>query len=321
MACKSILKSKVSDVDALKREISILRDIGHHPHIIEFHDVFEDAKYIHLVTELCTGGELYDRVVEKTQSDEHHFSEYDAARILRNILDAIAYCHDHDVVHRDLKAENFLLLDKSDDAPVKIIDFGLSRYCPNGSIMQSRVGTPYYVAPEVLSKESYSNKCDIWSIGVIAYILLCGFPPFYASNEIDTLQLVKEANVDFPSPIWDDVSKDAQRFIRTLLQKDPSKRPSAKEALQDAWLQQEKVQPKGLSRKASFVSPDTLVQQQEQPPQQQDAVLTTTKPTTLAITPKSLNAHRHHHEQRTIFQKFLVMIKVRKAVHSAARML
>jgi calcium-dependent protein kinase len=138
-AVKSILKSKIQDVDVLRREIDILTEVDH-PHIIHLEDVYEDANYLHLVTELCTGGELYDRVIEKAQSPEKHFSEMDAARIIRNILDAIRYIHDEKhIVHRDLKPENFLLLDKSDDAPVKIIDFGLSRRDDFG-VMRSRVG-------------------------------------------------------------------------------------------------------------------------------------------------------------------------------------
>ena len=123
-ACKTIKKERVENVESLRREISILASVDH-PHIIKFQDVYEDEKYIHLVTELCTGGELYDRVVEKSQSPEGHFSEDDAAILVRDILDAIRYCHDEmHIVHRDLKPENFLLKDESDDAAIKVIDFG-----------------------------------------------------------------------------------------------------------------------------------------------------------------------------------------------------
>ena len=178
-AIKSIRKSKVGRVDVLKREIDILKEV-HHPNIIQLVEVHEDEKYLHLVTELCTGGELFDRIIAKTESPEGHFSERDAAKIVRCILDAIAYCHDvKGIVHRDLKPENFLFKDPSENAPIKIIDFGLSRYETQvGTMMKTKVGTPYYVAPEVLGRE-YTKSCDIWSIGVIAYILLCGYPPFY----------------------------------------------------------------------------------------------------------------------------------------------
>ena len=141
-AIKSIRKAKVSKIEVLKREIQILKEVKH-PNIIELIDVFEDSKYLHLVTELCTGGELFDRIIAKTQSAEGHFSERDAAHLVRDILDAIAYCHDvKGIVHRDLKPENFLFLTEAEDAPIKIIDFGLSRHNDaNQGIMKTKVGT------------------------------------------------------------------------------------------------------------------------------------------------------------------------------------
>ena len=170
-AIKSIRKSKVGKIDVLKREIAILQEVQH-PNIIRLIEVHEDTKYLHLITELCTGGELFDRIIAKTQSEEGHFSESDAAGIIRCILDAIAYCHDvKQIVHRDLKPENFLFKTTDEDAEIKIIDFGLSRHdTTNFGVMKTKVGTPYYVAPEVLNRQ-YTKSCDIWSIGVITYIL------------------------------------------------------------------------------------------------------------------------------------------------------
>lgn len=141
-AIKSIRKSKVSKIEVLMREIQILKEVKH-PNIIALIDVFEDSKYLHLVTEVCTGGELFDRIIAKTQSAEGHFSEHDAAQLVRDILDAIAYCHDEKgIVHRDLKPENFLFLTEAEDAPIKIIDFGLSRHNDvNQGIMKTKVGT------------------------------------------------------------------------------------------------------------------------------------------------------------------------------------
>jgi calcium-dependent protein kinase len=159
-ALKTILKSKVPDTEVLKREIEIMRTVNH-PHIIRLYDVFENEHNIFLVTELCTGGELYDRVVDKTLSEEEHFSEYDAARITRNILSALEYIHSIGVAHRDLKPENFLLEDETDESAVKIIDFGLSRFHDDNNGMKSRVGTIYYVAPEVLCKLQW------WIVGMI----------------------------------------------------------------------------------------------------------------------------------------------------------
>lgn len=143
-AVKTIEKARVENLENLQREIELLREV-HHPHIIELYDVYDDALSLHLVTELCTGGELYDKVIEKAENDEGHFSEEDAAILIRDILDAIRYIHDElNIVHRDLKPENFLLKDETDDADIKIIDFGLSRRndAPFG-LMSSRVGTYY----------------------------------------------------------------------------------------------------------------------------------------------------------------------------------
>jgi len=235
-AIKSIRKSKVGKVDVLKREVALLQECDH-PNIIKLVSVHEDKKYLHLVTELCTGGELFDRIIEKTQSDEGCFSERDAAFLVRSILDAIAYCHDQKgIVHRDLKPENFLFSSREEDAVIKIIDFGLSRHDDmSRGIMNTKVGTPYYVAPEVLNRE-YTKSCDIWSIGVITYILLCGYPPFYGDTDTQIFESVRVGRFDFPSPEWDKISETAKEFISAMLKRDPSKRPSAAEALTQQWI-------------------------------------------------------------------------------------
>ena len=160
-AIKSIRKSKVGKIEVLKREVEILREVRH-PHIVTLVDIYEDTKYLHLITELCTGGELFDRIITKTQSEEGHFSEHDAADLVRSTLDAIAYCHDEkQIVHRDLKPENFLFKTEAEDSQIKIIDFGLSRHDDANGVMKTKVGTPYYVAPEVLARE-YTKSCDMW---------------------------------------------------------------------------------------------------------------------------------------------------------------
>lgn len=233
-AIKSIRKSKVSKIEVLKREIEILKEVNH-PHIIKLVEVHEDAKYLHLITDLCTGGELFDRIISKTQSAEGHFSEGDAAGLIRDILDAIHYCHTQkQIVHRDLKPENFLFLTDDEDAPIKIIDFGLSRF-EDVPIMKTKVGTPYYVAPEVLNRK-YTKKCDIWSIGVITYILLCGYPPFHGDSDTQIFASVKAGQFDFPSPEWDTISRDAKNFICSLLKLNPTSRFSADQALNHKWI-------------------------------------------------------------------------------------
>mmetsp|Transcript_27333 Transcript_27333/g.50383 ORF Transcript_27333/g.50383 Transcript_27333/m.50383 type:complete len:553 (+) Transcript_27333:214-1872(+) len=237
-AIKSIRKSKVGKVDVLKREVALLKECDH-PNIIQLIEVHEDQKYLHLITELCTGGELFDRIIEKTQSDEGHFSELDAANLVRSIMNAIAYCHDQKgIVHRDLKPENFLFSSRDEDAVIKIIDFGLSRHDDmKAGIMNTKVGTPYYVAPEVLNRE-YTKNCDIWSIGVITYILLCGYPPFYGDTDNQIFDSVRTGRFDFPSPDWDGISDNAKDFICSLLKRDPSKRLSASEALVHPWIKE-----------------------------------------------------------------------------------
>ena len=237
-AIKSIRKSKVGKVDVLKREVALLKECDH-PNIIQLVEVHEDQKYLHLITELCTGGELFDRIIEKTQSDEGHFSERDATNLVRSILDAIAYCHDQKgIVHRDLKPENFLFQTDDEDAVIKIIDFGLSRHDNmQAGIMNTKVGTPYYVAPEVLNRV-YTKSCDIWSIGVISYILLCGYPPFYGDTDTQIFDSVRAGRFDFPSPDWDGISDVAKDFIRSLLRIVPSERLSASQALAHPWLKE-----------------------------------------------------------------------------------
>ena len=334
-ALKTILKSKVPDLALLEREVSILQTLHHHPHIIQLFEVFDEPTQLHLITELCTGGELYDKVVEKTLKGEH-FSEYDAGRIIRNILEAIAYCHAHGICHRDLKVENFLLLTPDNDSPVKIIDFGLSRSMlsvvydgclddgtgggESWDAMTSRVGTVYYVAPEVMTQATYTQNCDIWSIGVIVYVLLCGFPPFYAPSEAETLKLVVNAEVEFPSPSWDDVSMEAKLFILTLLDRNVDTRPAATEALKHPWLHHSLVQPAGLPRQASFRSDDVDDQKQQEPSASHSSTFGEVRPSQhhlVNLSPIDNNASSSSSftkssPQRLGFHRFLQRIKLMK---------
>lgn len=232
-AVKSINKARVSKTQMLTSEVEIMAKV-HHPNVIKVVDIFDEKDFLHIVTELCTGGELFERIIEKSQTTEKSFSERDAASVLRQILGAVNYCHSLEppVVHRDLKPENFLFKDKSEDAVIKVIDFGLSKLAPpaNRDVMHTRVGTPYYIAPEVLRRE-YTVKCDVWSVGVIAYILLCGYPPFYGDNDREIFRRVTIGRFTFPSPEWDHISAHAKDFVASLLQIDATRRPTAAEAL------------------------------------------------------------------------------------------
>lgn len=180
---------------------------------------------------MLEGGELFDRIVMKEK-----YGEEDAKDVTRDILQTVAYLHENNCVHRDLKPENLIFANPSEDAQLKITDFGFAeRYKASGTLTQS-CGTPEYVAPEILSDDPYDEKCDVWSVGVIVYILLCGFPPFYGETDEELFKKVNEADYEFCEPYWDDVSEKAKRFINDLLTVNSEERLSAAEALQHEWL-------------------------------------------------------------------------------------
>eukprot|EP00918_Siedleckia_nematoides_P089875 GHVU01197517.1.p1 GENE.GHVU01197517.1~~GHVU01197517.1.p1 ORF type:complete len:301 (-),score=77.95 GHVU01197517.1:20-922(-) len=162
------------------------------------------------------------------------FSEGYACTLMRQILAAIYYCHQHNIAHRDLKPENFLFSEKAKDSPLKIIDFGLAAHCPEGTKMKTKAGTPYYVAPQVL-KGSYDRKCDLWSAGVMMYILLVGYPPFHGDNDTEILSKVKLGKFSFVDADWKGITPEAKSLIRALLTFDPEKRISAAEAMDAPW--------------------------------------------------------------------------------------
>ena len=237
-AVKSICKSDPSvKIQGLVREISILKEMKHKS-IIQLVDVYEDAKYVHLVTELCQGGELFDRIVQKSGAPgDGCFSERETARILFQILKSIRYMQRQNIVHRDIKPENILFETQDEDSPIKIIDFGLARkhYEELEPPMSTIVGTPYYIAPDVLQK-SYDKSCDLWSVGVIAYILLVGYPPFNGNDNKEVYAAVRRGTYCFPQEDWQHVSISAQNFIVSLLQRNPLQRMTVDQALRHPWL-------------------------------------------------------------------------------------
>eukprot|EP00922_Rhytidocystis_sp_ex-Travisia-forbesii_P005105 GHVS01007467.1.p1 GENE.GHVS01007467.1~~GHVS01007467.1.p1 ORF type:complete len:777 (+),score=148.79 GHVS01007467.1:281-2611(+) len=230
-AAKKIPKCFVEDVERFRQEIRLMKSLDH-PNIVRLFESFEDETDIYLVMEYCQGGELFDRLV-----DEGTFNERSAAHIMRQIVSAIAYCHSSLIAHRDLKPENFLFLNSSRRSPIKLIDFGLaSRFAP-GHPMHTRAGTPYYVSPEVL-EGSYGPECDVWSAGVIMYILLCGYPPFNATSDRNILAKVKSGRFEFPETEWRLVSDNAKDLISRLLDRRTRTRWTAEQTLKHPWFQE-----------------------------------------------------------------------------------
>nr|CAB3227495.1 CaM-K calmodulin-dependent protein kinase homolog [Phallusia mammillata] len=216
--------------NSIYNEIAVLKCLRH-PNIVELTEIYDNPSHLYLVMQLVTGGELFDRIVEKGS-----YTEKDASHVITQILDAVAYLHSKDIVHRDLKPENLLYHSSNEDSKIMISDFGLSKVEEDGQQLKTACGTPGYVAPEVLKQKLYGKEVDIWSIGVIAYILLCGYPPFYDENDQKLFEQIMKADYEFDSPYWDDISESAKSFIRHLMHKTPSKRYTCKQALTDPWI-------------------------------------------------------------------------------------
>ena len=231
-ACKEIQKSKMSDLEGFKYEISILIKLDH-PNIIKLYEIYETPEYFYLIMELCSGGELFDRIISNIESGKP-FTEEQAAEIFHQMMSAVNYCHKNNIVHRDLKPENLLLLNNDPKSPIKVIDFGMSKICDPNDIMFERVGSAYYIAPEVL-EGMYDEKCDIWSAGVILYILLCGYPCFNGETDEQIYKQVRKKKYSFPSPEWDAISDDAKNLIKKMLT-DATDRISAEDILRDPWV-------------------------------------------------------------------------------------
>ena len=231
-ACK-ILKKANQDMQALYEEVEILSKLSH-PNIMQIYEVFNDKTNFYIVSEFCQGGELFDAISKKGS-----FSEHEAAKIMKQVLSAICYSHQNNIVHRDLKPENILLDDKGSDLTIKIIDWGCAKSFKKNEKMTNADGTPYYIAPEVL-EGNYDEKCDVWSCGVILYIMLCGYPPFNGETDDDILVAVKKGKFDFPKEEWSSVSKEAIELIKGMLTYEPNKRLSALECMSKNWFEKNK---------------------------------------------------------------------------------
>merc|ERR1719174_617870 len=221
-AVKSISKAQMKNLDRFKAEIQIMK-IMDHPNIIKLYESFEDHRNIYLILELCVGGELFDRII-----DSGHFTEVQAAIVLQNMFRAIFYMHENHICHRDLKPENFLFTTKDpiEKTHLKVIDFGLACKFSADQQLKTKAGTPYYVAPQVLAGK-YNASADIWSLGVIMFVLLCGYPPFYGETDADVLARMRTGNFSFNPVDWKNVSEDAKNLIRSLLKMNPKDRYTA----------------------------------------------------------------------------------------------
>jgi len=236
-AVKIIEKKFVEQQDLmlLAREIEIMKKVDH-PNVLRLIEVFETDETIALVMELVTGGELFYKIVEKG-----NYSEKDAADIVRQMMNGVDYLHGQGICHRDLKPENLLCSSSTEPnySPFRVIiaDFGLSKIFNNGEALETSCGTPDYVAPEVITAEkSYDKSVDMWSCGVIAYVLLCGFSPFLSSTQHGLFDKIVKCEYDFPEPEWTNISDNAKDFIRHLLIKDPQARYTATQCLAHPWL-------------------------------------------------------------------------------------
>lgn len=238
LACKSIPTRKLinrDDIEDVRREVQIMHHLTGHRNIVELKGVFEDRYSVNLVMELCEGGELFDRIIAKG-----HYSERAAAALCREIVSAIHSCHSMGVMHRDLKPENFLFLNQEENSPLKATDFGLSVFYKPGQEFSDVVGSAYYVAPEVL-KRNYGLEADIWSAGVILYILLSGVPPFWADNEQGIFDAVLRGHIDFSSDPWPSISSGAKELVKKMLRQDPKERLTAVEILNHPWIREDGI--------------------------------------------------------------------------------
>jgi serine/threonine protein kinase len=279
-AIKIVTKAKLTkeDEDALKDEILVLRELKHR-HIIRLYDVFEEPQYYYLVTEKMSGGELFDRIVQKS-----YYNEKEARDVCKILFEALGFCHSHQVAHRDLKPENLLLFvsqqtnnnklrpqhlattrlslqlvshscpsnhptqknqpphissscqSEHNDSDIKIADFGFAKKVKVPNSLTTQCGTPGYVAPEILEGVPYDQKADMWSLGVIVYILLGGYPPFIEQNQRDLFRKIRKGQYEFHDEYWGQVSSDAKDLISSLLTVSPARRLSADAALRNKWI-------------------------------------------------------------------------------------
>ena len=230
-ACKHLSKLNINNLEKFKNEIELLRKMDH-PNIIKLYEIFESDRSLYLIMEECKGGEIFSKIIERINA-KLMYSEKDAANIIKQVISCINYCHNKNICHRDLKPENLLYLKDGPekDNIIKVIDFGLSQ---NNNKLKSKVGTAYYVSPEVL-RGNYTEKCDIWSVGVILYLLLTGEPPFNGQNDQIIYSKILKFDVKFPEQKWKYISKEVKDLLQNHMLVPENRRYTAKQVLEHIW--------------------------------------------------------------------------------------
>ena len=240
-ACKHLSKLSIKNLEKFQREINILIN-SDHPNIIRIFEIFESQRSLYIVMEECKGGEIFDRIIEHIQSKQM-YSEKDAAEMFRQVMSSIEYCHKNGICHRDLKPENLLYLNEGPEKnnPIRVIDFGLSQYISPDKKLSTKVGTAYYVAPEILKGE-YTEKCDVWSAGVILYIFLSGDPPFNGASDSVIYGKIAQMKFTFPEKKWSKISNDAKDLIKHMIAPE-KERYTARQVLDHPWFKNASNEP------------------------------------------------------------------------------
>eukprot|EP00548_Thalassiothrix_antarctica_P001936 CAMPEP_0194146890 /NCGR_PEP_ID=MMETSP0152-20130528/22213_1 /TAXON_ID=1049557 /ORGANISM="Thalassiothrix antarctica, Strain L6-D1" /LENGTH=690 /DNA_ID=CAMNT_0038847539 /DNA_START=71 /DNA_END=2143 /DNA_ORIENTATION=+ len=241
---------KPSDDEAVMNEVAIMQSLAHR-HIVQLVDFYEEKEYFFLVMDYMTGGDVFDRIIGM-----HHYTEKDARDLVQVLLKAVKFMHDRGVAHRDLKPQNLLLKSKENNANIKVADFGFSRRVHTPQSLTNRCGTPSYVAPEILKNIPHDIKADMWSVGVITYVLLVGYPPFMDEKQQELFRKIRSGEYDFPMEDWGVISGEAIELIKGLLVVDPQQRLTAAEALRMSWFKDENL--KRLSSRSLTASLQSL---------------------------------------------------------------